>query len=205
MTANPANQNPQKETAHAFVDKAADKIHKIINDTGAEMLETKDALQERLQANPLVSLAIALGAGILLDRVVSRPRVETMKVSGLQPQLLMGLTALGQTAVNQMLYRKLIADTAKVAALVVFGALIAGGLAVGGLYALYQGLLGYGLTAQAAGLSVAAGAVALIAAIAFGTARIMRRLNRTVLLMPAAANAQRMVKKLTREFKHLMD
>lgn len=203
MTATTATAN-QNEAAHALIDKAADKIHKIVNNAGDEIEETKDAIAQRLQINPVASFILALGAGVVLDRLVRVNRSEKNDAATHLPELLLGLTAVGETAINQLFYRRLFADTAKIAAMTIFGALLAGIGAMGGLYALYLMLLGYGISAQAAMLTICGGAFALAVIVMAIAGRLIRKLHQVTSWLPMALNIRKLAKKFVKEFKSLL-
>lgn len=201
-TASATNQNT---AAHEFVDKTADKIHKLINNAGAEIGETTDAISERLKISPLASLAVALGAGIVLDRMIRTKPATVAAGHAYLPALVTGVAAIGQTAATQVMYRHMLANTARMAALGLFGAMLATAGAIGGLYAFYLFLLTTGLSALAAVVAVSATAFALAGLVLIGAGRAMRRMNAAAFLLPAAAGARGMVRKLMRELKDAAD
>ena len=195
----------QNETAHDFVDKAADKIHKLINNAGEEIEETKEALSERLKISPVASMIIALGAGMVLDRVIQR-KPAPMEISRSHlPEFVTGLAAIGQTAASQILYRQLFASAAKITAFSVFGSVLAGMGAAGVFYAFYLLLLGYGVSAQLAIASVSALALGLAAIVMFAAGRAISRMHSIASWLPLVSGARGFGKKFAKSLKDIID
>lgn len=205
MNTSATSATNQNEAAHEFVDKAADKIHKLISNTGAEIEETKEVLSERLKINPVASMIIALGAGVLLDRVMQRKSAPIEMTRTHLPELVTGLAAIGQTAASQILYRQLFTNAAKITAFSVFGAVLASVGVTGGLYVLYLTLLGYGASVQLAVASVSVVALGLATIIMFTAGRSIRRMRSVASWLPLLTGTRGFGKKFAKSLKDIID